>query len=56
MSLSMLTDGKTAQGDDESEDLLTTAQVLSNLSEPQASDLENPAIDRRANVQLTQQE
>ncbi len=27
MSLSMLTDGKTAQGDDESEDLLTTAPI-----------------------------
>ena len=34
MSLSMLTDGKTAQGDDESEDLLTTAQVLEPFRTP----------------------
>ena len=34
MSLSMLTDGKTAQGDDESEDLLTTAQVLEPFGTP----------------------
>ncbi len=34
MSLSMLTDGKTAQGDDESEDLLTTAQVLEPFPNP----------------------
>ncbi len=29
MSLSMLTDGKTARGDDESEDLLMTARMKS---------------------------
>ena len=34
MSLSMLTDGKTAQGDVESEDLLTTAQVLEPFGTP----------------------
>ena len=44
MSLSMLTDGKIAQGDDESEDLLTHVHF------------KNPAIDRRTKFLLTQYE